>query len=93
MFVYGMNKEDADKVLDKKTMHRVFGQESWKSAAINFEKATVYGKPLNPTPRSLERISDARVMYAVMCMLDKENVGLLSWGQKVVTVNTHGWKK
>jgi hypothetical protein len=28
MFVYGMNKEDADKVLDKKTMHRVFGQES-----------------------------------------------------------------
>jgi hypothetical protein len=62
IFVYGMSKEDADKVLDKKTTHRAFGQDSRKSATLDFEKATVYGIPLHPTPRSLERISDARVM-------------------------------
>jgi hypothetical protein len=92
IFVYGMNKKDADKVLDKKTTHRAFGQESRKAAALDFEKATVHGIPLNPTPLSRERISDARVMYAVICMLDTENVGLWSWGEKVVTVKTHGGK-
>ena len=90
IIVKGVDKKDTDKIRNDRTGHRVFGAKSRKAGKKDFTTATVYSAPLDRYLRTVKRISDESLEYALTCMLDTENVGLWSWGEKIVKTRTHG---
>ena len=90
IIVKGVDKKDSDKIRNDRTGHRVFGAKSRKAGKKDFTTATVYSAPLDRYLRTVKRISDESLEYALTCMLDTENVGLWSWGEKIVKTRTHG---
>ena len=91
LVVCALPKKDADIIFDRVTQNKWFGQKARHSACEDLRKA-FSGDRLKPTPRTAERVSEACLVYAVTCMLSTENVGLWSWGEKVVSIETHGGK-
>jgi len=90
IIVKGVDKKDTDKIRNDRTGHKVFGAKSRKAGNEDFTTATVYSAPLDRYLRTVKRISEESLEYALTCMLDSENVGLWSWGQKIVKTRTHG---
>ena len=90
LIVHALPKKDTDKFFNSDTRHRLFGQKAPASATRDIGKAILYGDLLRSTPRTIEKVSEACLVYALPCMLSTDNVGVWSWGDKVKVIKTYG---
>jgi hypothetical protein len=89
LVVHALPKKDADKFRNWETGHKLFGQKARASAQQDLQKA-IAGNLLRHAPRTIEKVSEACLVYALTCMLSTENVGVWSWGDKTEVIETHG---
>jgi hypothetical protein len=89
LIVHALPKKDADKFRNWKTGHKLFGQKARASACQDLDKA-IAGNLLRHAPRTIEKVSEACLVYALTCMLSTENVGVWSWGHKTKMIETLG---
>ena len=89
LFVHALPRKDADKFCNRDTGNRLFGQKARASATRDLGKA-VDGNLLRSSPQTIEKVSEACLVYALTCMLSTENVGVWSWGDKTERIETHG---
>jgi hypothetical protein len=76
-------REEADKLHNYYSGWCLFGQTGRQTVAKDFENAFM-GDDLRPTPRTVARISEHCLIFAITVMLWTENIGFWSWGEKFV---------
>ena len=75
-------KKETNKIRNDRARHKVFGTKSRKAGKEDFTTATVYSAPLDRYLQTAKRISDKSLEFAVIYMLNIENVGLWPWERR-----------